>query len=149
MVYEKVFKEPKKYESYKDLIEDNINILFHEIINEYYTSFYQKIYNPTDSSMSLLTAQNHYDKVNNWKNRLDDKLKVLDVIFDTGSSNFWITSSLCKTSSCKLHKAYSHNQSSTSKLINDSRCEVEFGSGTIIGSFTEDTVRINNDIEIK
>ena len=42
-----------------------------------------KIYNPTDSSMSLLTAQNHYDKVNNWKNRLDDKLKVLDVIFDT------------------------------------------------------------------
>lgn len=75
--------------------------------------------------------------------------QTIDVIFDTGSSNFWITSSLCKTSSCKLHKAYSHNQSSTSKLINDSRCEVEFGSGTIIGSFTEDTVRINNDIEIK
>lgn len=42
-----------------------------------------EIYNPTDSSMSLLTAQNHYDKVNNWKNRLDDKLKVLDVLFDT------------------------------------------------------------------
>lgn len=26
-----------------------------------------EVYNPTDSSMSLLTAQNHYDKVNNWK----------------------------------------------------------------------------------
>ena len=73
----------------------------------------------------------------------------IDVIFDTGSSNFWITSSLCKTSSCKIHKAYSHSQSSTAKLINDSKCEVEFGSGTIIGSFTEDTVRINNNIEIQ
>ena len=73
----------------------------------------------------------------------------IDVIFDTGSSNFWITSSLCKTSSCKIHKAYSHNQSSTAKLINNSKCEVEFGSGTIVGSFTEDTVRINNNIEIK
>lgn len=41
------------------------------------------VYNPTDSSMSLLTAQNHYDKVNNWKNRLTDKLKSLDVLFES------------------------------------------------------------------
>lgn len=41
-----------------------------------------EVYNPTDSSMSLLTAQNHYDKVNNWKNRLEDKIKSLDVLFE-------------------------------------------------------------------
>lgn len=42
-----------------------------------------KVDNPTDSSMSLLTAQNHYDKVDNWKKRLGDKLKTLDVLFES------------------------------------------------------------------
>lgn len=42
-----------------------------------------EVYNPTDSSISLLSAQNHYEKINNWKNRLSDKLETLDVLFQS------------------------------------------------------------------
>lgn len=38
------------------------------------------VYNPTDSEISLLTAQNHYDKMDNWLSRLSDKLDKLSVL---------------------------------------------------------------------
>lgn len=41
-----------------------------------------EVYNPTDTSISLLSAQNHYDKMDNWLSRLFDKLNKLDVLFD-------------------------------------------------------------------
>ncbi|MCO5386948.1 MAG: nucleotidyltransferase [Desulfitobacterium hafniense] len=41
-----------------------------------------EVYNPTDPEISLLTAQNHYDKMDNWLSRLKDKLSKLDVLFD-------------------------------------------------------------------
>lgn len=83
-----------------------------------------EIYNPTDFSMSLLTAQNHYDKVNYWKNRLEDKLKSLDVLFENDCTfskacrawngffqhDFW--SGLAEESVCKsfaLAESYSAN----------------------------------------
>lgn len=39
-----------------------------------------EVYNPTDPELSLLTAQNHYDKMNNWLSRLDNQIKKLDVL---------------------------------------------------------------------
>ncbi len=39
-----------------------------------------EVYNPTDSTLSLLSAQNHYDKMNNWLVRLDSKLNDLEII---------------------------------------------------------------------
>ena len=42
-----------------------------------------EVYNPTDYTISLLSAQNHYDKINNWKNRLSDKIETLDVLFQS------------------------------------------------------------------
>lgn len=39
-----------------------------------------EVYNPTDTSLSLLTAQNHYDKMDNWLSRLDSKVKDLEVL---------------------------------------------------------------------
>lgn len=41
-----------------------------------------EVYNPTDIEISLLTAQNHYDKVNNWLSRLNTQLEKLDILFD-------------------------------------------------------------------
>ena len=63
----------------------------------------------------------------------------IDVIFDTGSSNFWITSSRCKDAGCLVHKAYDATESSTHEKVG-TRVEVEFGSGLIEGVFCKDTV---------
>lgn len=42
----------------------------------------QEIYNPTDTELSLLTAQNHYTKVENWCSRLNAKLAKLDILLE-------------------------------------------------------------------
>lgn len=65
----------------------------------------------------------------------------IEVIFDTGSSNFWITSSRCKDPGCLMHKSYDATLSSTHEKLG-TRVEVEFGSGLIEGVFCKDTVRI-------
>jgi len=64
-----------------------------------------------------------------------------DVIFDTGSSNLWITSTECKTLSCQLHRQFNPKSSSTFKRL-DLALQVEFGSGSVEGSLAEDVIAI-------
>lgn len=40
------------------------------------------VYNPTDTDLSLLTAKNHYAKMDNWFSRLDTQINKLDVLLD-------------------------------------------------------------------
>lgn len=42
-----------------------------------------EVFNPTDTSISLLSAKNHYDKMSNWLSRLSEKIGKLDVLFRT------------------------------------------------------------------
>ena len=74
-----------------------------------------EVYNPTDPEISLLSAQNHYDKMNNWLSRLSNKLEKLSVLEDDDCTykeavaaweeffkhNFWteLTESLCEYAS--------------------------------------------------
>ena len=51
----------------------------------------KEVYNPTDCSVSILTAQNHYDKMDNWLSRLSDKIDSLGILFNDN---------------CKLKDAY-------------------------------------------
>ena len=67
----------------------------------------------------------------------------IDVIFDTGSSNFWITSSRCQDPGCLVHKSYDATKSITHQKVG-TRVEVEFGSGVIEGVFCKDTVQIGH-----
>ena len=67
----------------------------------------------------------------------------IEVIFDTGSSNFWITSSRCTDPGCLVHKAYDATKSSTHEKVG-TRVEVEFGSGVIEGVFCKDTVKFGH-----
>lgn len=69
--------------------------------------------------------------------------QMIDVIFDTGSSNFWINSSKCRNPECLMHKSF-NSTLSKSYLKGEKKVEVEFGSGVIYGSFCKDTVRVGN-----
>lgn len=60
------------------------------------------------------------------------------VIFDTGSSNFWLPSSECQSLGCKRHKTYDSRASSTYSA--DGRpVHVKYGSGFINGYLAKDS----------
>lgn len=63
------------------------------------------------------------------------------VIFDTGSSNFWVTSNRCVNPGCLIQKSFDASKSLHYVKI-DERVEVEFGSGTIEGTFCKDDVTV-------
>jgi len=65
--------------------------------------------------------------------------EIFSVIFDTGSSNLWIPSSSC--SSCGSHKQYDHSKSST-YVSNGTDFEIRYGSGSVKGFVSEDTVNM-------
>lgn len=69
--------------------------------------------------------------------------QLIDIIFDTGSSNFWINSSKCINKGCLMHKSFNAKKS-TSYQKGDKRVEVEFGSGIINGVFCKDSISIGN-----
>ncbi|KAB1216273.1 Aspartic proteinase [Morella rubra] len=64
------------------------------------------------------------------------------VIFDTGSSNLWVPSSKCYFSiACYFHSRYRSSMSSTYEKIGKS-CEINYGSGSVAGFFSQDTVKV-------
>jgi len=69
------------------------------------------------------------------------------VVFDTGSSNLWVPSSKCTQISCKLHRRYDSEKSSTYKA-NGTSFEIEYGSGNISGIVSNDVVGLS-DLTVK
>ena len=74
------------------------------------------------------------------------------VIFDTGSSNLWIQSNICKTSGCLQHKGFDTTKSRTFKkhYVNGKIpiFSIRYGTGKITGEFVEDIVNVAG-IEVK
>ncbi|XP_039950892.1 lysosomal aspartic protease-like [Bactrocera tryoni] len=65
------------------------------------------------------------------------------VLFDTGSSDFWIPSSNCLTKDYACHDHHRYNSSKSSTYIsNGKRADMLYGSGDMSGYFSTDTVRI-------
>ncbi|KAI0081774.1 endopeptidase [Panus rudis PR-1116 ss-1] len=73
--------------------------------------------------------------------------QTFKVILDTGSSNLWVPSVQCTSIACFLHTKYDSSKSSTYKA-NGSEFSIQYGSGSMEGFVSRDTLRIG-DLTIK
>jgi len=69
------------------------------------------------------------------------------VVLDTGSSNLWVPSQSCGSIACYLHTKYDSSESSTYKK-NGSSFEIHYGSGSVKGLISQDTLSIG-DLTVK
>ncbi|KAI1100892.1 Asp-domain-containing protein [Jackrogersella minutella] len=65
------------------------------------------------------------------------------VILDTGSSNLWVPSSSCGSIACYLHQKYDSSSSSSYKE-NGTEFEIRYGSGSLSGFVSQDTLTIGD-----
>lgn len=69
--------------------------------------------------------------------------QVFKVVMDTGSSNLWVPGHRCFSLACWIHPTYHPGRSTTYKP-NGTSFSIQYGSGSLTGSFNTDNVQVGN-----
>ena len=139
----KSYKEFEKKFNSRDFLNHDKNCLIQK-----------KTKNPNNINLIELKSVTKIIPLKNYKNtqyvgdiELGTPPQKIPVIFDTGSGNLWVTSSLCVTELCKNHVSYNRFLSSHFKKLGLG-LQVTFGTGVVIGEINEDVLNIGH-IKIK
>jgi cathepsin D len=100
-----------------------------------------------NSEMKIVSLQNFKNTQYVGKINLGEPPQSIPVIFDTGSGNLWVTSSLCRAESCRNHISYNREKSDFFKKLGLG-LQVTFGTGVVIGEINQDLLHIGG-IKIK
>lgn len=65
------------------------------------------------------------------------------ILFDTGGTNSWVFGTDCSVSACELHNTFGKNDSTTLQTTGNT-FSVGYGSGTVSGYLSSDTVKVAN-----
>ena len=132
----------------------NIEQHVHALGQKYTGRAQQQVFGGKEGEYSIQPEKKHPVAVDNFLNAqyfseiaIGTPPQEFKVVLDTGSSNLWVPSQDCGSIACYLHSKYVHGDSSSYKK-NGTEFAIQYGSGSLEGYISQDTVRIG-DLVIK